>query len=247
MSQQDVINNKILLLRMGAIKEKIQIFYYKNKIWLLLVMFALLPLLISFLFFPFVGSFEGFSLNPDTVKSYISSFGEYSVLIFFALGILAIVAPPIPNDVVTLAGIWVFGLWTGILYAEIIRIIGSSINYFIGVGIRNGFFIKLIKSDEQEKLRKYTGRLGWRTVFFSRFLIPSTDTDIVAYAAGIAKLGYWKFITATFLGMQIVIFLFYLPLGYAIGYSKYIMYLVIISYVLSIVFAPYILKKVFHK
>lgn len=83
-------------------------------------------------------------------------------------------------------------------------------------------------------------------VFLSRFL-PGTDTDLIAYAAGIAKMEYPKFILASFLGM-VPSNLFLVALGITALSRKVLIYFLIVVYVVGTMFAPQIVRKLLkHK
>ena len=156
------------------------------------------------------------------------------------------VAPPLPNDIVPIAGGMLFGFWTALVYGIIARIIGSSINYILGTQIRKGLYIKFVSREEQEKLKHYTKKIGWQAVFISRFL-PSTDTDLIAYLSGIVKMDYKKFIIASFLGMLVPVSAT-IFIGASILTNKYLFFTLITFYAVGILFAPIIIKKVIkHK
>jgi uncharacterized membrane protein YdjX (TVP38/TMEM64 family) len=88
-------------------------------------------------------------------------------------------------------------------------------------------------------LKKYTEKIGWQIVFISRFL-PGTDTDLIAYAAGIAKMGYSKFIVVSFLGMLLPTF-FMAYVGISLIGSKYLFYALIVFYIIGVLLMPKII------
>ncbi len=102
-----------------------------------------------------------------------------------------------------------------------------------------------LKKEDKEKLSKYTEKIGWQTVFISRFL-PSTDTDLIAYVAGIAKMKYLPFIIASFLGMLVpvsaIIFV-----GASLLKSKYLFFILAAFYIIGMLLAPKIIKKFLRK
>ncbi|MDD5626759.1 MAG: VTT domain-containing protein [Patescibacteria group bacterium] len=179
--------------------------------------------------------------EPESIKTFVLSYEKWAILVYVLLSIVVVIAPPIPNDVVPIAGGIVFGFWKALVFGLIARIIGSTINYWLGTKIRKGIYIKLINEEEQEKLKKYTEKIGWQAVFISRFL-PSTDTDLIAYISGIAKMKYPTFILVSFLGMivpvSVTIFI-----GASLLTNKYLFFALIAFYVIGVLFAPKIIKK----
>lgn len=220
--------------------EKISSFYSKQRFWILLVLIALILFLIflPLLYTPLSNVFT----NTVGIKEFILSYGKWAILIYVLLSIAVVIAPPIPNDIVSIVGGIVFGFWTALLFGLLARIIGSSINYFLGTKIRTGVYSKLAKDEDKEKLGKYTEKIGWQAVFISRFL-PSTDTDLIAYVAGIAKMKYLLFIGASFLGMLVPVSAT-IFVGASLLKSKYLFFILAAFYIVGMLLAPKIIKKI---
>lgn len=162
-------------------------------------------------------------------------------MIYVLLSIVVVIAPPIPNEIVPIVGGMAFGFWTALLFSLLARIIGSSINYFFGTKIRKVAYLKLVKEADKERLEKYTEKIGWQAVFISRFL-PSTDTDLIAYAAGIAEMKYLPFIGASFLGMLVPVSAA-IFVGASLLKSKYLFFILAAFYVIGMLLAPKIIKR----
>lgn len=226
---------------MGFLSEKVFNIYSKHKPWillalLLLVLFLLflIPLLIS-------DSLRELITNPDKIKDFILSYEKWAILVYVLLSIVVIVAPALPNEIVPIAGGIVFGFWTALIFGIIARIIGSTINYWLGTKIRKKLYLKLISSEERERINKYTNKIGWQTVFISRF-IPSTDTDLIAYLSGIVQMRYITFILASFFGMLVPVSATIL-IGSSLLTNKYLFFSLIAFYIIGMLFAPKIIKK----
>ena len=160
---------------------------------------------------------------------------------YVLLSIAVIVAPPLPNEIVPIVGGIVFGFWVALIFGIIARIIGSTINYWLGTKIRKGFYLKFISDAEKEKINKYTNKIGWQTVFISRF-IPSTDTDLIAYLSGIVQIKYLTFILASFFGMLVPVSATIL-IGTSLFTNKYLFFSLVAFYIIGMLFAPKIVKK----
>jgi uncharacterized membrane protein YdjX (TVP38/TMEM64 family) len=224
---------------------KLREVYLKNRLWLLLVIcMAVLFILFLIPILIFVPVQELFT-HSEVIKTYILSYGGWAIAVYILLSIVAIVAPPIPNEIVPVVGGIVFGFWTALIFGLIARIIGSTINYWLGTKIRKGVFAKLINEEEQERLKKYTKKIGWQAIVISRF-IPSTDTDLIAYIAGISKMDYKSFIVASFFGMLVPVS-FTIFIGASLFTNKYLFYSLISFYILGVLFAPKIIKGVFKE
>lgn len=225
--------------------EKLKIFYQKNRFWLTLVLIALG--LFAVFFIPFLIWREELApyLSPDNLKAFIEEYGPWAIAVYMLFSIATIVSPPLPNDIVPAVGGLLFGFWTALLYSILARIVGSTINYYLGTKIRKGLYIKFISADDNQRLQDFTERLGWQAVFVSRFL-PSMDTDLIAYLAGVAKMRYSTFITASFFGMLVPVSATIL-IGVSIFKNKILFFSLIGFYILGMLFAPKIIKSVTKK
>jgi len=222
---------------------KLKEIYFKNRLWILLLLSAVILFAIFlvpiFIWTPLSKLFT----DPENIKTFVLSYEKWAIFVYVLLSIVAIIAPPIPNDIVPIAGGIIFGFWTALVFGLIARIIGSTINFWLGTKIRKGIYVKLISEEEQEKLKKYTQKIGWQTIFISRF-IPSTDTDLIAYIAGIAKMNYRTFILASFFGMLAPVSVTIL-IGASLLTNKYLFLALITFYVIGMLFAPQIIRKLF--
>lgn len=221
---------------------KIKDIYLKHRLWILLLLSALVLFVIFLVPLVIWTPLTKLFTEPENIKSFVLSYDKWAILVYVLLSIIVVIAPPLPNDIVPIAGGIMFGFWTALIFGLIARIIGSTINYWLGTNIRKGIYVKLISEAEQERLKKYTEKIGWQAVFISRFL-PSTDTDLIAYVCGIAKMKYPVFILASFLGMlapvSVTIFI-----GASLLTNKYLFFTLIAFYVIGILFAPKIIKRV---
>lgn len=216
-------------------------FYQKNRFWLWMLVIAVGLFLIFFI--PFLVWYSDIKayLNPESLRQFIEQYGQWAILVFLLVSIATIVSPPLPNDIVPVVGGLLFGFWTALFYSLFARIIGSTINYYLGTKIRKGLYIKFISTYDNQRLQNFTDRLGWQAVFISRFL-PSTDTDIIAYLAGVAKMNYRIFIIASFFGMLVPVGGTIL-IGVSIFTNKFLFFGLVAFYIVGMLFAPKIIRR----
>ncbi|MEK6925950.1 MAG: VTT domain-containing protein [Nanoarchaeota archaeon] len=219
--------------------------YSTYRLLILLLLIALILFVIFLIPFLIWGSFFKIFTNPDSIREFILSYENWAIFVYVIISILVVIAPPLPNDIVPIVGGIVFGFWIALIFGILARIIGSTINYWLGTRIRKGIYVKLISLEEQEKLKNYTKKIGWQTIFISRFL-PSTDTDLIAYVAGIAKMRYLTFIVASFFGMLVPVAGSIL-IGASLLTNKYLFFSLIAFYIVGILFAPQIIKRFIKK
>ncbi|MEK7172550.1 MAG: VTT domain-containing protein [Patescibacteria group bacterium] len=221
--------------------EKFKDAYIKQRFWILLILIVLVLFLIFLPLLSYTPLSKIFT-DPASIKEFILSYGRWAILIYVLLSVVVVIAPPIPNEIVPIVGGMAFGFWTALLFGLLARIIGSSINYFLGTKIRKVAYLKLAKEADKERLKKYTEKIGWQVVFISRFL-PSADTDLIAYVAGITKMKYLPFIGASFLGMLVPVSVA-IFVGASLLKSKYLFFILVAFYIIGMLFAPKIIKRV---
>jgi uncharacterized membrane protein YdjX (TVP38/TMEM64 family) len=216
--------------------------YIEHRLWLFLLLITLtlfiiflIPLLIWVPFFNTI-------TKPESIKTLVLSFGNWSAVVYILLSILVIIAPTLPNEIVSIAGGMIFGFWPALFFGLFARIIGSTISYWLGTLIRKGIYIRFISEEEQVRLKRYTEKIGWQTVIISRFM-PSADTDLIAYISGIANMTYLSFILASFFGMLVPVAATVF-IGATIFTNKTLFFVLVPLYIVGMLFAPKLVKKV---
>ncbi|TSC59737.1 MAG: hypothetical protein LiPW15_757 [Parcubacteria group bacterium LiPW_15] len=226
------------------VPQKLKEAYFKHRLWILLLLIAFVLFLVVLVPILIWVPISKIFTDPESIKVFVLSFEKWAILVYVLLSIIVVVAPPLPNEIVPIAGGIIFGFWEALIFGLLARIIGSSINYWLGTKIRKGIYIKLISEEEQERLKKHTEKIGWQTVFISRFL-PSTDTDLIAYISGIAKMNYLPFIVASFFGMLVPVSAT-IFIGASLLINKYLFFSLVAFYIIGMLFAPKIIKKAFR-
>ena len=85
------------------------------------------------------------------------------------------------------------------LYATLADVLGASIGYWLGYHGRS-FLEDRLSAPVHARLVALTRRMSWSTVVLLR-LIPGPTYPLVSLAAGHARLGYLRFITASLAGV----------------------------------------------
>lgn len=118
-------------------------------------------------------------------------------LIIISWRVLAIVIPPIPGGMFSLALIPIYGWGQSYLFALSGVLIGSSIAFFLARIYREPLVKKFVPL---QHLHKYESKLSGRTEFLAFLAIRFTTSailDFISYVAGLSKISYPKFIIAT--------------------------------------------------
>lgn len=132
--------------------------------------------------------------NPEKFRTFLLSYGNISILVFFLFQILQVVIAGIPGELIQIAGGYVYGTFFGTLYSSIGILLGSVIVLYI-VRILGYSVLKLFISEQN--LQKFDFLINngkSETTMFVLFLIPGLPKDIFTYIAGLTPIKLRKFL-----------------------------------------------------
>ena len=139
-----------------------------------------------------IGSIEG-------LRSYVASYGRFTVPIFIAIQFLQVVVLPIPSMVTIGAGVALFGPFYGALYSLIGILSASIIAFFIGRHLGYKVVSWIIGEKSLQKgLQLVKGKDTIVLTFM--FLFPFFPDDVLCFVAGLSTMSvkfYLVMITAT--------------------------------------------------
>src|SRR5690606_2783992 len=105
-----------------------------------------------------------------------------------------------PSIALMVVSVLAFGpVWGGLIIL-ISVFIASSIGYFIGRYFGPVIVEKLIGHKTEKKIGDFIDDYGFWAVIVTR-LNPFLSNDAISFVAGILKMGYWKFMGATLVGI----------------------------------------------
>lgn len=139
------------------------------------------------------------SMDVEQVVNYIRSYGHWAAVISFCLMILQAVVAPIPAFLITFANATIFGWWQGAILSWSSAVAGASVCFYVA---------RILGRDATEHLASKTALKG-ADAFFARYgkhavlicrLLPFVSFDLVSYAAGLTKMGFWSLFIATGIG-----------------------------------------------
>ena len=133
------------------------------------------------------------------VRGYVESSGAWAPLVSIGLMVFQAVLAPLPAFVVTFANAalfgWVFGAvlsWTGAM-------LGAMLCYWLAWWYGRDLVERVAPQGTLRQFDALTERWGMWAVFVAR-LLPFVPFDPVSYAAGLARLGFVRFLIATGIG-----------------------------------------------
>jgi len=117
------------------------------------------------------------------------------VLVMIAQSVVA----PIPAASVAVVAGSLYGM-TGALYVGIGALFGALISFYIARRYGKGYVEGHFDPGAVEKMNSLVDRYGFWAILVAR-LFPWVSFDLISYVAGITRISFKRFITATLLGM----------------------------------------------
>lgn len=166
----------------------------------------IISLVLSYFFIPGVQDFLSEAWNVLTsddearIKDWVANFGWFGPLILVLAMILQMFLLVIPTIVLMVVSILAYGPVWGSCIILIAVFAASSVGYFIGRYFGPVIVEKLIGHKNEKKISDFIDDYGFWAVIVTR-LNPFLSNDAISFVAGILKMGYWKFIGATLVGI----------------------------------------------
>lgn len=171
----------------------------------LLVALAL-GLLTWFVFIPHWAEIQPIFSSQEALRAYLQRFGYWSPAIFFLFQVAQIVFSPIPGNVTTLAGGFIFGIGPGFLLSGAGMLVGSVIAFLLARFLGQKIVIRLIGQKQFERYnRLFAGKLGLSLIIL--FLLPFSPDDVLCLLAGLSALPLSIFLLFLLLGRLPGVFL----------------------------------------
>lgn len=138
--------------------------------------------------------------NQTRIQTWVADFGWFGPIVLVLVMIAQMFLLVIPTILLMVVSVLAYGpVWGScIIFAAVFA--ASSVGYFIGRYFGPVIVEKLIGHKTEKKIGDFIDDYGFWAVIVTR-LNPFLSNDAISFVAGILKMGYWKFIGATLLGI----------------------------------------------
>ena len=133
------------------------------------------------------------------VRGYVESTGSWAPLVSIGLMVFQAVLAPLPAFVVTFANAALFGWVFGAVLSWVGAMLGAMLCYWLAWWYGRDLVERVASQSTLRQFDALTERWGMWAVFVAR-LLPFVPFDPVSYAAGLARLGFVRFLIATGVG-----------------------------------------------
>ena len=140
------------------------------------------------------------SNNEERITEWVSQFGWLGPTILILAMVAQMFLIVIPSVALMVVSILAYGPVFGslIIFAAIFT--ASSVGYFIGRYFGPVIVQKLIGPKNENKIEDFIEDYGFWAVIVTR-INPFLSNDAISFVGGILKMGYWRFIGATLVGI----------------------------------------------
>lgn len=160
----------------------------------------------AYFFIPAVNIFfsEAWSVltsdDNERIKLWVGDFGWFGPIVLVIAMVAQMFLLVIPTIALMVVSILAYGpIWgSGIILVSVYA--ASSVGYFIGRYFGVVIVEKLIGNKNEKKIGDFIEDYGFWAVIVTR-LNPFLSNDAISFVGGLLKMGYWKFIGATLLGI----------------------------------------------
>ena len=138
------------------------------------------------------GFFSALS-SAEAMEAYIQRFSPFGELVFFLVQLLSVLIPPIPNNILALAGSVVFGLVKSFALTILAIYLGSLLVFLLARGLGRPFVQAVTRSDSYEK---YLNLLRAKHDFFFTMvlLLPWFPDDLFCLLMGLTDIPLRRFL-----------------------------------------------------
>lgn len=152
--------------------------------------------------------------SQEVLQAYIAGFGAMGVLVFIAFQAVQVVIPILPGGLGCLAGVLLFGPWTGFLYNYIGICAGSLAAFAISRNCGKPILYAIFNEKTIAKYEAWTGSESKFSKWFAiAIFLPVAPDDFLCYLAGTTQMSWRKFTAIILLGKPAAIALYSLGLN----------------------------------
>ncbi len=188
----------------------------KSKAPLYISSVIIAAILLSYFFIPQVQ--ESLNTSWDVLTSgdeqrteqWVSQFGWFGPIVIILTMVVQMFLLVIPTPILMVVAVIAYGPIWGSLILFTAIFLASSFGYFIGRYFGPVIVEKLIGPRTEKKISSFIEDYGFWTIIVIR-LSPFLSNDAISFVGGVLRMGYWKFIGATMIGISpLILFIAYL-------------------------------------
>jgi uncharacterized membrane protein YdjX (TVP38/TMEM64 family) len=138
--------------------------------------------------------------EQERISAWMHQFGFWGPIVLVVAMVVQMFLFVINVVLLILVAILAYGPWWGSLLALAGIVVASSVGYGLGHLLGESFVTKVLGQKAEHKMIDIVERYGIWAVVIAR-LSPALSDDAISFVAGLARMGYLKFMAATVAGV----------------------------------------------
>lgn len=140
------------------------------------------------------------SNDEQRIKNWVDGFGWYGPLVLILAMVVQMFLIIIPSVALMVVSVLAYGAFWGSIIILAAIFLASSVGYFVGRYLGQNLVMKLLGQKTENKIEEFINNYGFWAVIITR-LNPFLSNDAISFVGGMLKMGYWRFIGATLVGI----------------------------------------------
>lgn len=140
------------------------------------------------------------SNDEQRISNWVNQFEFWGPLIIVAAMVVQMFMFIIPSFLLMVITILAYGPWLGSGIILVAIFTASTIGYGVGVKFGTPVIDRILGGKTNKKISGFLEDYGFWAVIVTR-LSPFLSNDAISIIAGMLRMGYWKFIASTLLGI----------------------------------------------
>lgn len=145
--------------------------------------------------------------DEERIHIWVSQFGWSGPMVIILAMVLQMFLIVIPSIALMVVSVLAYGpVWGSVIAFSAVGV-ASSVGYWLGIFFGHRLVVKMVGEKTEKKMERYIEEYGFWAVVVTR-LNPFLSNDAISFVGGMLRMGYWKFIGATLLGISpLIIFI----------------------------------------
>jgi|TARA_R110002096_G_scaffold272470_1_gene466181 uncharacterized membrane protein YdjX (TVP38/TMEM64 family) len=140
------------------------------------------------------------SNDEQKISDWVSQFDVWGPLIIVGAMVLQMFMFIIPSFLLMVVTIIAYGPWLGSGIILVAIFTASSIGYGVGVNFGTPVIQRILGEKTEKKITGFLEDYGFWAIIVTR-VSPFLSNDAISIIAGMLRMGYWRFIASTMLGI----------------------------------------------
>lgn len=138
--------------------------------------------------------------DEQRISQWVSQFGFWGPLVIVLAMIAQMFLLVIPTPLLMVVTVVAYGPWMGGGIILVAVFCASSIGYVLGAYLGTPLIERLLGAESEKKVVRFIESYGFWAVIVFR-LSPFLSNDAISFVGGMLRMGYWRFIGATMIGI----------------------------------------------